>query len=208
MNHEGEIDRYVDDPCLLVALCRDVFDRLGVKASSESMAEGAAQLREIALAIDKLDKQDVPVPAALRSEKIRLAAELDHNSKRLAALKMLADELHNITHNLKSRHIKSTERAQIGEHRRKRSNTLKTSRPVLRILIIEALNELGGSAHKRDVYKRIAKNHEGRFLPGDFDYLPDGKRISWQNYCDWEATLMRKEELLRSDSPRGIWENQ
>ena len=35
-----------------------------------------AQLREIARAIDKLDKLGVPVPDALRAEKTRLAAAL------------------------------------------------------------------------------------------------------------------------------------
>lgn len=205
MSQGGEVERYVKDPNLLVELCREVIERLDAGNDNGETAAMEAQLREIARAIDKLDKQSVPVPDALRAEKTRLAAALGVSAEATQTLNHLADELEALLKDLKDRIGRTPEAATAKKPRGKRSKSPKTNRSILRRLIIEALNELGGSAHKKDLYKLIEKKYEGRFLPGDFDYLPDGKRIVWKNYCDWEGTAMRQEGLLRSDSPRGIW---
>lgn len=76
MNHDEEVARYVEDPSLLVELCREVIERLDAGGDNGETATMEAQLREIARAIDKLDKQGVPVPDTLRAEKTRLAAAL------------------------------------------------------------------------------------------------------------------------------------
>lgn len=206
MSHGGEVERYVKDPSLLVELCREVIERLDAGSDNGETAAMEAQLREIARAIDKLDKQGVPVPDALRAEKTRLAAALGVSAEATQTLNHLADELDELLKDLKDRIGRTFDATPAKKPRAKRLNSPKTDRSILRSLIIEALNELGGSAHKNDLYKLIEKKYEGRFLPGDFDYLPDGKRIVWKNYSDWEGTAMRQEGLLKSDSPRGIWE--
>ena len=45
--------------------------------------------------------------------------------------------------------------------RTKKDKSPKTNRTVLRKLIIEGLIQLGGSAQKKDLYKRMEKNYEG-----------------------------------------------
>lgn len=206
MSHGGEVERYVKDPSLLVELCREVIKRLDGGSDNGETAAMEAQLREIARAIDKLDKQGVPVPGALRAEKTRLAAALSMATETSQVLNLLAEELEELLTGLKRRISCISDVAAVKKPRAKRSKSPKTDRSILRKLIVEALKELGGYAHKNDLYKLIEKKYEGRFLPGDFNYLPDGKRIAWKNYSDWEGTLMRKEGLLKSDSPRGIWE--
>lgn len=206
MSHGAEVERYVKDPSLLVEMCREVIERLDAGSDNGETAAMEAQLREIARAIDKLDKQGVPVPDALRAEKTRLAAALSVSTEATQTLNHLADELEELLKDLKDRIGRTPEATPAKKARAKRAKSPKTDRSILRKLIIEGLNDLGGSAHKNELYKLIEKKYEGRFLPGDFDYLPDGKRIVWKNYSDWEGTLMRKEGLLKSDSPRGIWE--
>lgn len=206
MSHAGEIERYVKDPSLLVELCREVIERLDAGSDNGETAAMEAQLREIARAIDKLDKQGVPVPDALRAEKTRLAAALGGSAEATQTLNHLADELEELLKELKDRIGRTPKAPHTKGPRPREAKSPKTDRSILRRLIIEALDELGGSAHKNDLYKLIEKKYEGRFLPGDFDYLPDGKRIAWKNYSDWEGTAMRQEGLLKSDSPRGIWE--
>jgi hypothetical protein len=206
MTNETEVECYVKDPSLLVGLCRKVIERLDAGSENGETAAMEAQLREIAHAIDKLDKQSVPVPDALRAEKTRLAAALSVSAEAIQTLNHLAEDLDNLLLDLKSRIGRVPETTSPKKPRSKRAKSPKTDRSVLRKLIIEGLNEFGGSAHKDELYKLIEKKYEGRFLPGDFDYLPDGRRIAWKNYSDWELTLMRKEGVVKSDSPRGVWE--
>lgn len=206
MSQGDEVDRYVTDPSLLVELCREVIEQLDTGGDNSETGAMEAQLREIARAIHKLDKQGVPVPDALRAEKTRLAAALGVSGEATQTLNYLADELEVLLKELKDRIGRAPETASIKKSRAKRSKSPKTDKAILRRLIIDGIKELGGSAHKRDVFELVEKIYEGRFLPGDFDYLPDGKRISWKNYSEWEVTSLRKEGLLKSDSPRGIWE--
>ena len=206
MSHGMAVERFVQNPSLLVELCREMIERLDGGTENGDSGAMEVQLREIARAIDKLDKQGVSVPDALRAEKTRLAATLGLNAEATQTLNHLADELEKLLLDLNFRLGRTSEARPAKRSRAKRSKSPKTDRATLRRLIVEGLHELGGSAHKRDLYKLIEKNYEGRFLPGDFEYLPDGKRIVWKNYSDWEGTTMRKEGLLKSDSPRGLWE--
>jgi restriction system protein len=40
----------------------------------------------------------------------------------------------------------------------------------------------------------------------DYEKLPSGVKIRWQNTAQWERYKMVQDGLLRSDSPKGIWE--
>ena len=92
MGSDIDIDHYVKDPSLLVELCREVIDRIDSGPDDPKSAEKEAQLREIAKAIEKLEKMGVPVPDALRGEKTRLAAELGIQAQAEQALHHLAEE--------------------------------------------------------------------------------------------------------------------
>ena len=61
-----DIDRFVIDPSLLIELCRDVIDRIDCAPGKANTSEKEAQLREIAKAVEKLEKMGVPVPDTLR----------------------------------------------------------------------------------------------------------------------------------------------
>ena len=205
MSQKAELERYVQDPMLLVDLCREVIERLDDEDYKAETAAKEAQLREIARAIEKLEKQCVPVPDAFRSEKTRLASELATKGESLIVMDRLRNGLEALLHDVRQR-CRRQQHHNGEKLSQKRSHSPKTDRRILRRLLIEALNELGGTARKNELYQRVEKKYEGRFLPGDFEYLPDGKRIAWKNYCDWEGTAMRKEGLLRTDSPRGVWQ--
>ena len=85
-----DIDRFVKAPSLLIDLCRDVIDRIDCGSNNADTGEKEAQLREIAKAVEKLEKMDVPVPDALRAEKTRLAADLGTQSQTEQTLQHLA----------------------------------------------------------------------------------------------------------------------
>lgn len=206
MISESEVERFVQEPGLLVELCREVVKGLGPGSGSQETAAMETQLREIARTIDKLEKQGVPVPEALRAEKMRLVAALSVNSEAARTLNYLTDELEVLVNDLKSRVGRVPSVVQTRKRRTNSVHSPRTRCEVFRRLITEALKQLAGKAQKDDIYKLIETDYANSFLPGDFDYLPDGKRIAWKYRCDWELTKMRKEGLLKSESPRGIWE--
>jgi len=206
MSHGGEIERYVKDPSLLVELCREVIERLDAGSDNGDTAAMEAQLREIARAIDKLDKQGVPVPDALRAEKTRLAAALGVSAEATQTLNHLADELEELLKELKDRIGRTPETATTKKPRAKRSKSPKTDIKILRQLIVEALRHLGGSAPKNDVLKYMEEKLHGKLLPGDLEWREATNDHAWQNNACWERYAMTQDGTLKTGSPRGTWE--
>lgn len=76
MNQASDIESYVRSPRLLVELITEVVDRFSNGQDESETTVMETQLREVAKAIDNLDKVGVTIPDALRAEKTRLAAAL------------------------------------------------------------------------------------------------------------------------------------
>ncbi len=95
--------------------------------------------------------------------------------------------------------------------RRKRPKRLKrglrTSEDAFRKPILKALVELGGRAEMSKVLDLVERKMRG--ILNDYDYQPlpsDPNTIRWRNTAQWCRNTMVREGLLKSDSPRGIWE--
>jgi hypothetical protein len=93
MSALGDIGALVQDPSLLIDLCREVVNRLDDGQDQAETAAMETQLREIAKAVARLDRLGVPVPEALRGEKTRLAAALGGPTQTTLALSHLADQM-------------------------------------------------------------------------------------------------------------------
>ncbi|HCO92857.1 MAG TPA: hypothetical protein DIU00_02720 [Phycisphaerales bacterium] len=206
MDSDIDIDPYVKDPSLLVELCREVIDRIDSGLDDPKSAEKEAQLREIAKAIEKLEKMGVPVLDALRGEKTRLAAELGIQAQAEQALHHMADELDAIITDLNTRLGRSNFPQAANKPRKKRSRSPKTNKDVLRKNIVKALRTLGGRAKVADVIKEMGRQLESKLLPGDMEWRKSTGEYAWQNNAKWERYRMTQDGTLRSDSPRGYWE--
>lgn len=207
MSHSEEVERYVKKPGLLVELCREVIERLlDAWNSNGETAAMETQLKEIARAIDKLDKQGVQVPEGLRAEKTRLAATLGVNTDATQTLNNLVGELEELLNDLKDRLGRTPGTASTKKHLAKQSKSPKTDKTILRQLIIEALRHLGGSAHKNDVLKYMEEKLHGNLLPGDMEWRETTKDLAWQNNACWERNAMKNDGILKANSPRGFWE--
>lgn len=206
MTSEAEVDRYVKAPCLLMELLREVVDRLDDGGDDGETAAMEAQLREIARAIDKLDKLGVPIPDPLRAEKTRLAAALSMSAEPTQALNHLANELEAFLADLKSRIGRLSEPLSAKKSRPKRSKSPKTDKAILRNLIIEALRHFGGSAPNNDVLGYLEKKLHGKLLPGDLEWRDAANEPAWRNNARWERFVMTQDGTLKPGSPRGIWE--
>ena len=84
---------------------------------------------------------------------------------------------------------------------------LRTSEDAFRKPILEALVELEGRAEMSKVLDLVEKKMQGILNDYDYQSLPsDPKTIRWRNTAQWCRNTMVREGLLKSDSPRGIWE--
>ncbi len=202
MKNDTDIDRFVRDPSLLIELCREVIDRLDSGPGDPKAGEMEAQLREIAKAIEKLEKMGVAVPDSLRAEKTRLAAGLAIKTKESEALSLLIEEFEGILKDLNGRVRGVTPRKAKGE----RSSSPKTGREILREQIIRALKKLGGRAQSTLVVQQVGRQLEGKLLPGDMEWRDSANSYAWQHNVHWERFRMTQEGILRNASARGYWE--
>jgi len=207
MNPNPDLERYVKDPSLLPDLCREVIDHLDAQDENaeEEMAAMDAQLRAISKAVEKLEKQGVVVPDVFRAEKTRLANALGIKAESVQVLNQLTDELDEILSDLKSRLGRDVP-AGTKRKRGKHSQLQRTDKSVFRNLIVEALEQKGGSAHKNEILKYIGTKLEGKLLPGDLEWRDTSKDYVWQNNASWERFAMVTDGLLKADSRRGYWE--
>jgi hypothetical protein len=206
MGSDNDIDRFVKDPSLLIELCREVIDQIDSGSDDSKAAEKEAQLREIAKAIEKLEKMGVPVPDALRGEKTRLAAELGIQAQAEQALHHLAEELDAIIKDLNTRLGRSSDSRATKKPREKRSRSPKTNKDVLRKHIVKALRTSDGRAKVANVIKEMGRQLESKLLPGDMEWRDSTREYAWQNNAKWERYKMTQDGTLRSDSPHGYWE--
>lgn len=80
----------------------------------------------------------------------------------------------------------------------------KTPQRDYRAPILEALREMGGKGAKDDVLSAVEKKM--MLKPADYEVLSSGE-VRWRKSAQWERHVMaRREGILKSDSPRGIWE--
>jgi hypothetical protein len=206
MKNGTDIDRFVRDPSLLIELCREVIDRLDNGPDDPKAGEKEAQLREIAKAIEKLEKMGVAVPDSLRAEKTRLAAALGIKTEASEALNLLTEEFQGILKDLKGRLNRSTRPPASTNQKGNRSRSLKTDKKVLREIIIKSLRTLGGRARVTAVIEEMGQLLNGKLLPGDLEWRESTSEYAWQNNAKWERYHMTQDGILCSDSPRGYWE--
>lgn len=74
--------------------------------------------------------------------------------------------------------------------------------------ILEVLHSLGGKGHVEEILPKVKDYMEEKKLLGPDDYkdVPSGSEERWRNTARWQRKAMVDRGLLRSDSPRGIWE--
>ncbi|MGB9683197.1 MAG: winged helix-turn-helix domain-containing protein [bacterium] len=94
-------------------------------------------------------------------------------------------------------------RGYVGE---KSSHRLITPQEEYYIPILEALYELGGKGKVQEVIQRVGLKMKDILTSRDYEYLPSGRTIRWENRTQWARLDLVNKGLLKKDSPRGIWE--
>lgn len=74
------------------------------------------------------------------------------------------------------------------------------------IPILSVLEAMGGKGKVKDVISRLYNVMKGQFKPADLLMLPKNKTPRWSNAAQWARNSMVYQGLLKSHSPRGVWE--
>lgn len=83
----------------------------------------------------------------------------------------------------------------------------RTPKDAFRIPLLKELVRVGGRAQSREINKAIYMGMSQLFKPADFEPTKVNKmQVRWQNALHWCRQTLVDEGLMRSDSPRGIWE--
>ena len=212
MSDGPDVGKYAKNPSLLIDLCLSVAELLDNEmpgSISNAAVEMNAQLREIAHAVDRLEKAGIQVPDAFRAEKTRLAAALGVQDQATQDLIQLANGLGCVMHEIRSRVERRQPRSLIGKGQAETKEPVRTPRAQLRLEIINSLKNLGGRAPTKEVLLEMEKALSQQFLPGDLvqHTARDGTHsYSWWNSARKERAKMVKDGALCSDSPPGVWE--
>lgn len=84
-------------------------------------------------------------------------------------------------------------------------NGQKTPQSAYNQPIMEAIYELGGSAPVGEVLQVVEKKMKSLLTDVDYQELPSGN-IRWDNTAQWARRQLVIDGLLKSESPRGVWE--
>jgi hypothetical protein len=68
--------------------------------------------------------------------------------------------------------------------------------------VLEALNELGGKAHFKDIERTVAKNLS--LSPSVLMIIRSGKRSEFAYRLSWARTSAKIQKLIRNEG-KGIW---
>jgi len=91
------------------------------------------------------------------------------------------------------------------ERRTKLKRGLRTPETAFYAPILQALDELGGTARTVDVVKRVGKFMADVLSPDDRKPLPSTGVPRWENTTQFARYSMVRGGLLKPDSPRGTW---
>jgi len=87
------------------------------------------------------------------------------------------------------------------------ASRLRTPERAFRRPVLEALIELGGGALIGEVLDLVGEKMRGQLNHYDLERHQSGSRpVRWRNTAQWCRDSLVEEGLMRSDSPRGIWE--
>ncbi len=140
---------------------------------------------------------------AFKKQDFEKAKKLIENGERLRNFREKVKTLQEEWKNIFSTTIQKVKRKERGRLKR----GLRTPESEFILPILQSLVELGGKAEMKAVLDKVYEKMKSILNTYDLQPLksnPTSKR--WQNTAQWARNTMVDEGLLKSNSPRGIWE--
>ena len=167
------------------------------------------QLSAANRAISMLQTNDLSIPQDLTEAQEKLKADVLDRDEVSVVLTYLRGELEKILADIQKleKQQRSTQTAAMRPVQRgtRTSKGHYTSEDTLRGTLIASLKALGGSAPKSEVEDEMERRL--RSVLTNADYEPVGEGIPrWKKNAQWMRYSLVQEGIMKSNSPRGIWE--
>ena len=173
----------------------------GNMIKNEVFAAFEILLEEIETVINALKEE---VSAAVQKSEYDKAKTIIEKATALEKFREKAKQLqHEWQANFSSLSVKLTKKRKV---KSKLKKGLRTPEEAFRIPILESIVELGGSASMSKVLELVEKKMKGKLNAYDYQTLSSGNTIRWKNTAQWCRNTLVQEGLLKSSSPKGIWE--
>jgi len=171
---------------------------------NHELAEKKTQLKAISKSIETLKREDLPVPLELIQMHDALRGELDNidypekvfsylNAELHAALKKISKPGRNI--------IPGQKKTYLG---RADHDTPCFAQSELEPILIETLENLGGSAPKATVEAVIEQRLHNEFSAADLETVGEGIP-RWKKNVQWARFSLVKKNIMEKNTPYGIW---
>jgi len=175
----------------------------------EELDELKKKLSAVNRAISMLQTNDLSIPQDLTEAQEKLKADVLDRDEVSVVLTYLRGELEKILADIQKleKQQRSTQTAAMRPVQRgtRTSKGHYTSEDTLRGTLIASLKALGGSAPKSEVEDEMERRL--RSVLTNADYEPVGEGIPrWKKNAQWMRYSLVQEGIMKSNSPRGIWE--
>lgn len=167
------------------------------------------QLHAVEKAIATLEKSGYPVPNDLKEAQEWLISAIEDQDEASVILAYLRDELRKISEKIKL--ADSSKRSTRAIQVKVLQTTIRTdgknvvSRTLLRENLIATLKDLGGSASKKQVEREMERRLQGKLTDADYELVGVGIE-RWRENTQWLRYKLVQEGIMKSNSPRGVWE--
>lgn len=196
------LKKYIDHPGKAIDILEKVIKELSDRIDFNDFEANSVQLTEVTKVIDSLNEKGVDVPEEFRRLKGSLSIAMHDQEKKIQQLQGLEIRLSSVLDDLR---LMLSKKGQTATTRRlKKRYVLETSPMILQKEVRKALRELGGKGRKNEIIEIIQRNLDGKFKKND-RIKKNGTEL-WILNVTKERNFMIRDGMLKSGSPRGIWE--
>ena len=82
----------------------------------------------------------------------------------------------------------------------------KTPNSEYKIPILQVLTDFGGRGKVKEILERVYEKMKDVLNSFDLEVLSSGFDVRWRNAAQWARNSLVRDGLMKSDSPRGVWE--
>ncbi|WP_020589862.1 hypothetical protein [Desulfobacter curvatus] len=196
------LKKYIDHPGKAIDILEKVIKEISGNIDFNDYDANSTQLNEVTKAIETLAGKGVDVPENLRRLKSTLSLSVHDQEKIIQQVQGLEIRLSSVLDGLR---LMLSKKGQATTTRRlKKRYVHETSPKILQKEIRKALRELGGQGRKKQIIEIIQRNLDGNFKKND--RVKKNGTEQWILNVSKERSFMVRDGVLKSGSPRGVWE--
>ena len=190
---------------LLISQINSMIEELQTTTNPE-LDQKISQIRVINKTIKTMEKDRIAIPKELIRVRNKLTADLKQENNPEEVLVFLSDELLKSLQKIKvKRSKKSLLPEKLGSRQRIGRNVKRISNVEMKKVLIEVLQEAGGSENLKQIQMKIESKNKHRFSEADLEKL-EGGIPRWVKTLQMLRNPLIQRKILKKDSPRGIWE--